>query len=177
MPKISKVAIGALLTRLSDPATGFNRNLELVADSYGIKPWAVDWDPDASVNFMIGQVLPDLIEESSSFTYPYITIDTAGALDDSRVVSAVFAGTIPLIVDVHLSLVGEDFPRALNPLAQAVEDAMFQTLNSLEDIGVYMTAGLTYNGRWSLQKSSIQFAGQNWRRSLRFSNSVGFITN
>jgi len=177
MPQISKVAVDALLARLSDPDTGFNANLLAVAATYGITPWTVDWDPDSSVNFSVGQIWPDQVEESAAFTYPYTTIDSPASLDDSRVVSAVFAGTIALVIEVHISYPGESLPRALTPLAQAIEDAMFQTINDLAMIGTYMSALLTYNGRWSLQKSIITFAGGNWRRTLRFSASVGFITN
>ena len=177
MPQISFTAINALLARLSDPVTGFNANLQAVAPTYGISAYTVDWSQTTSANFLIGQVDPSVLERSASFTYPFTTIDTGAAIDDARVVSAVFAGSIALIVEVHISLEDEDFPRALNPLAQAIEDAMFATLNNLDEIGVYMSAGLTYNGKWTLQKSSIAFAGNNWRRTLRFTASVGFITD
>jgi hypothetical protein len=177
MPKISKTAVDALLSRLSDPDTGFNANLLLVAALYGITPYTVDWTPATSVNFMIGQILPDQVEESASFTYPFTTIDSPASIDDARVVSAVFAGAIALVIEVHISSPSDALPRGLTPLAQAIEDAMFASVNNLEMIGVYMSAGLTYNGKWSLSKSSIAFAGTNWRRTLRFTASVGFITD
>jgi hypothetical protein len=177
MPQISSVAIAALLTRLSDPATGFNKSLQSVAPTYGIDPWDVDWDPNTSANFMIGQIVPDQIEESASFTYPFTTVDTGAVASDNRVVSAVFAGSIVLIVEVHISVRNEDLPRSLAPLAQAIEDAFFATVNNLEEIGTYLSAQLTYNGKWTLQKSSIQFAGENWRRTLRFTATIGRITD
>jgi hypothetical protein len=176
MPQISLPALNALQTRLSDPATGFNVNLANVASTYGIAPYVVDWS-DTSSNFLIGQVDPNLLEASSTFTYPFTTIDTGAIVDDARVVSAVFAGTIALVIEVHISLDGENFPRLLAPMAQAIEDAMFATVNNLDEIGTYMSALLTYNGRWTLQKSTITFAGNNWRRTLRFTASVGRITN
>jgi hypothetical protein len=176
MPRISIVAINALQSRLSDPATGFNANLAAVASAYGITPYVVDWS-SASSNFLIGQVDPNLLEASSTFTYPFTTIDTGAVVDDARVVSAVFAGTIALVIEVHISLESEDFPRLLAPLAQAIEDAMFSTVNNLDEIGTYMSALLTYNGKWALQKSTITFAGNNWRRTLRFTASVGRITD
>jgi hypothetical protein len=176
MPQISLTALTALQTRLSDPATGFNANLAAIAATYGITPYVVDWSSTSS-NFMVGQVDPTLLEASSTFTYPFTTIDTGAVVDDARVVSAVFAGTIALVIDVTISLESEDFPRLLIPLGQAIEDAMFATVNNLDEIGVYMSALLTYNGRWTLQKSSITFAGNNWRRTLRFTASVGRITN
>lgn len=176
MPQISLPAVNALLTRLSDPATGFNVNLANVAATYGIQPYTVDWSSTSS-NFLIGQVDPNLLEASSTFTYPFTTVDTGAVVDDARVVSAVFAGTIALVIEVHISLESEDFPRLLTPLAQAIEDAMFATVNNLDEIGTYMSALLTYNGRWTLQKSTITFAGNNWRRTLRFTATVGRITD
>ncbi len=177
MPQISLVALNALQERLSDPATGFNANLAAAASIYDVNAFAVDWSATSS-NFMIGQVDPNLLESSSSFTYPFVTIDTAAVTDDGRVVSAVFAGNIALIVEVHIAQETEDFPRLLVPLGMAVEDAFFATVNNQDELGVWMSARLTYNGKWTLQKSSIQQAGNNWRRTLRFTTSgVGFITN
>jgi hypothetical protein len=177
VPQISLAALTALLTRLTDAETGFNANLAAVAPTYGIEPYVVDWSQTTSANFLIGQVDPNALEQSSTFTYPFTTVDTGLVVDDARVVSAVFAGTIALVIEVHISLESEDFPRYLTPLAQAIEDAMFATVNNRDEIGVYMSALLTYNGKWTLQKSSIQFAGNNWRRTLRFTASVGRITN
>jgi hypothetical protein len=177
MPQISLVALNALQARLSDSVTGFNANLTAVANTYGVDAFTVDWS-NTSSNFMIGQIDPNLLEQSSSFTYPFVTIDTATVTDDGRVVSAVFAGTIALIVEVHIAQETEDFPRLLVPLGQAVEDAFFATVNNQSQLGTYMSALLTYNGKWTLQKSSIQMSGNNWRRTLRFTTSgVGFITN
>jgi hypothetical protein len=177
MPQLSLTAITALLARLSDPDTGFNANLALVAPTYGITPWVVDWDPNTSVNFMIGQVNPDLMEESQAFSYPFTTVDTTAVVDDARVVSATFAGAIGLVVEVTLSYASESLPRVLTPLSQAIEDAFFATVNNLDEIGVYMSALLLYNGKWALTKSTISFASQNWRRTLRFTGAVGRITN
>lgn len=177
MPQISSVAIAALLARLSDPATGFNKNLQIVAPTYGIEPWEVDWDPDASANFMIGQILPDQVEESVPFTYPFTTVDTGAVASDNRVVSAVFAGSIALVVDIHISTRNESLPRSLTPLSQAIEDAFFATVNNLDEIGTYLSAQLTYNGKWTMQKSTAQMAGQNWRRTLRFTATIGRITD
>jgi hypothetical protein len=177
MPELSSVAIKALLTRLSDPASGFNANLQAVASTYGIEPWEVDWDPDASANFMIGQILPDQVEESVAFTYPFTTVDTGVVASDNRVVSAVFAGGIAMIVDIHISTRNESLPRSLTPLSQAIEDAFFETVNNLDEIGVYLSQQLTYNGKWTLQKSTAQMSGQNWRRTLRFTATFGRITD
>jgi len=177
MPQISAVALGALQTRLSDPATGFNVNLAAVAGEYGVAGYAVDWSR-TSANFLVGQVDPNALEQSSTFTYPFTTIDTADVTDDGRVVSAVFAGTIALIVEVHISFDTQDFPQEMIPLGQAIEDAFFATVNNQDELNVWMNALVTYNGRWTLRKSAIQFAGGNWRRTLRFSTSgIGFVTN
>lgn len=177
MPQISSTAIAALLSRLSDPATGFNRNLQAVASTYGIEPWEVDWDTENSPNFMIGQILPDQVEESVAFTYPFTTVDTGVVASDSRVVSAVFAGSIGLVVDIHISTRNEALPRSLTHLAQAIEDAFFATVNNLDEIGAFLTSGLTYSGKWTLQKNTVQMAGQNWRRTLRFTATIGRITD
>jgi len=176
MPLISKPAVDVVVAILSDPQTGFNRNLALIADTYGIKPYTVDWS-QKSANFIDCDLNPDSLEQSANITYPYTTVDTLEVADDSRVIAAVFAGTILVSIKVHISTTNEQTPRSISPLTRAIEDAMFQTLNLEATLGAYLTAGFTINGRWRCQKSPTVFGAQNWRRSIMFSNAFGRITN
>jgi hypothetical protein len=62
----------AMLTRLSDPAIGFNAAYAAIQGSYGTPAITINWDASINAsprNFTFGDVPPDLLEQSSPFEY------------------------------------------------------------------------------------------------------------
>ena len=176
MPQISLPAVQLALQQVSDVATGFNAALAIAAPAYGVTPFQINFSK-TSPNFLIGRIDPKKLEASSSFTYPFMCLDTIRAEDQARTISAVFGGRITIVFDVWVSSVGEEFPVSIAPQSYAVEDAMFAVLNNIQNLGRYQAAGFTYDGKWMLDKSLIIPAGDNWLQRSTFSNAFGLITN
>lgn len=162
---ISRAVRDAIKAQLSDAVNGFNVNLAAIASSYGVAAFEVDWS-DTSTNFIMGRIDPDMVEETSPFSYPLLTIDTENSTHDNFVKFAEFAGKVTAIIEVTLSWEqGQTIPDFAS-YADAVEDAMFKSMNN--QAFQAWPSGVLYNGITDMSRGRIIEAGENWRQQLPF---------
>jgi hypothetical protein len=173
-----------IFTRLSDNAIGFNANYLSAITDYTeqdggpIPNITIDWAA-ASANFAYGLLPPDLVEESSPFTYPLLTISadlaqSYPAGNSRRVHYQRFSGMVTGIVQIHLSWM-ESGIRDFETWPNAVIGAMLTTMNapsiSAPTVANSWGTGVLYGYDLSARKGNILMAGENWRRTITFSGS------
>lgn len=165
---ISKAVRDAIEEKLSDDTTGFNAQLAAIADEYDLEDedvFKIDWSDD-SLNFFYGNVAPDLVEATSPFTYPLLTIDTARARHDNFIKFADFAGTVTAVVSITITWEKSQVLPDFSKLADAVEFATFMAINK-QDLQDWPN-GVEYAGIMELNRGGIFEAGENWRQQLVF---------
>jgi len=164
---VDNAVMGGIYDHLSDPVSGFNPRLQSLSDILGpingFVPFTIDFT-QTSNNFMFGDLPANLIESSTYFQPPLITIDTLTMEHTNLVTSATFAGVVTAVVQVILTwpaaIVIPDFARASSLVTSAVVD----TLNDPEN--QQWPSGVIWSGHVILQKSPILAAGSNWRRAV-----------
>jgi hypothetical protein len=173
-----------IYTRMADATIGFNAAYDAIQGTFQdfggdyVDPIVIDWTRNSS-NFTLGLVPVDLIEESSPFTYPLVTIsaDVArsyGPGNQKRIHYQRFSGMVIGTIQAHLSwrdVAVRDFETWPN----AVVSAMFATMNapsiSAPTVPNSWGTGVTYGYDLSAVKGPIVMAGQNWRRTITFSGT------
>jgi hypothetical protein len=182
MADVCRIARQALFNRISDQTLGFNATYAAVQPGYldffsgdPVDPIVIDFSA-GSVNFNFGRVPPDLIEETSAFTYPFLTISAERIQPwgtGNRVHYQQFSGAIQGFVEVHVSWEQEEV-RDFETLPDAVIDAMFQCVQapSMSQPNV-ANSWNTLNFRYDLsaQKTPVLALGQGWRRTILFACS------
>jgi len=181
MADICGLVLTGLFTRLSDPAIGFNPRYASIQSTYTdrtsgqLPDFVVDFSGDSS-NFVYGDVPADLIEETSPFSYPLVTISADRAVSfrpgsGQRVHYAQFSGRIQFRVQVHLSW-SDSGVRDFETWPNAVIDAVYSTINAPSaqspNVSPNWGQGLVYGYDLDFQKSPLIEAGENWRRLVSF---------
>jgi hypothetical protein len=121
------------------------------------------------VNFAWGRIPPDLVEETSPFQYPLLTVSAAMGKqdgDNQRLRFHQFSGTVLGYVEVHLSYL-QDEVTDFASWPDAVVDAMFSSLNDPK-IPNNWGAGLVYPGLLNFEVRPPIFAGSSWRITVGF---------
>ena len=168
MSDICRLVRQAVQTRLSDATNGINATYSAIQASYATPDLIIDWS-DQTNNFAWGRVPPDLIEESSPFRYPMLTIEASRGIQDptqQRVRFRQFSGNILAVIEVHVSW-SEEQTVDFETWPDAVIDAMFSSIND-PTIPNTWGAGIVFNGDLNFSKSPIIMAGENWRRTITF---------
>jgi hypothetical protein len=174
MADIFRAVRVAVQNRLASVPYGFNAKYAAVQSAYSqrdgsaIPDLLFDWN-DGSVNVAWGRIPADLVEESTPFQYPLLTIDADRSQQDGypqRIKFKQFSGVVQALIEVHLSWAQEgvtDF--ATWP--DAVIDAMFASIND-PNIPQAWGANLVFSGDLAAVKSQVMMAGENWRRTISF---------
>jgi hypothetical protein len=162
---IAQIVPTALRDQLANETTGLNARIAALAEAYGIEPFEIDWT-DTSTNFLFGRLDPALLEESSVFTYPFVTIDTARMSDVRRVKFSVFSGPVLGLIEVHHSWQQESVIADFGALVNATADAV---MNCLNDQSTQAWPGnLLWNGRAEMLPGPLRMGGQGWLRTTQF---------
>jgi len=169
--KISGVVPAALWAQLSNQTSGVNPRLVALADSqaYKFDAFEIDWS-DTSTNFIFGRIDPGLLQESSVFTFPMVTIDIGEladrGTDPRRIKTATFSGLVIGLVEVHHTWESEGVLADFGALVNATGDAI---LNCLNDHEVQQWPGnLLWNGRARMVPGPLKMGGQGWLRTTQF---------
>jgi hypothetical protein len=194
MPKIGFVVrtdVGLRLAGVQAAGNGFNGNFIAAMSTYGLDPsiigWpsagidfptsAIDIPPAKPYNFFYGDVNPDLMEESTAFTYPMMSVDVATSShapgSQSYVKGATFAGPVVAVIRFHLSWKSEDVPRNLAAWGDAVEDAMFGTITNPNYQA--WTFNNVFGGPLMLTRGPITGDGEGLRRSYLFQGTWDMV--
>lgn len=173
-----------IFARLSDASIGFNANYLAGIPDYTeqdggpVPDITIDWSA-ASPNFAYGLLPPDLVEESSPFTYPLLTVsaDVAQSYQPGsqrRVHYQRFSGMVTGIVQIHLSWMDSGI-RDFETWPNAVIGAMLATMNapsiSAPTVANSWGTGILYGYDLSARKGNILMAGESWRRTITFTGS------
>ena len=160
----------AIYNRISDATLGYNAQVTAIASNYTnvdtslllIGSWAL-----GGANFLFGRVNPDALDQSSDFTYPVCSIDIGPVEpDQGLVLSAVYSGRIPVVIDLHLSWPEASAIPNFAEFCDCAEAAMFMSINNVSNLNY--GSGMAYNGKLALSRSPIALAGSGWRRTLTF---------
>jgi hypothetical protein len=162
---ISGVVSAALWGQLSNGTAGLNARLIALAASYTFPGFTIDWSP-TSVNFLFGTIDPAALEESSTFTYPFLTIDLLGLQDQREIKFATFSGPVIGVVEVHHSWADEAVIADFGALVNATGDAVLTCLNDANYQG--WPPQLLWNGRAEMRPGPLRMGGLGWLKTTRF---------
>jgi hypothetical protein len=165
MSQISKAVREAVHRRLSDPATGFNVNLQAVAPDYDIRPFTIDWSEN-SKQFFQGFLTPDDLDDTTASRYPMVMLFAINSANQNLQKFTLFSGVVVIGLDFHLSWRAGNALKNFEDLSDAVEDAVYTTLNGT-DFQAW-GAPLAYNGEVQMQKRPLEMAGEHWRQTISF---------
>lgn len=179
MSLISKKVRDGSLALLSHGSIGFNPNFAaaLASGNYpGVDALIIDFTATGT-NFLFGNVDPTQLDDSGSFTYPLLMLNTLVTEDTRQPVGLLFGGNVSIgmkfVVDFEQSAPEFDF----ESIGDAIEDAMFKTWNSNPSIALLSGYGIAYPGNLNLHRGPHQFGGSNWRQELFFAAQCHYQTN
>ncbi len=174
MSLISKSVRAAVATRLS---SAFNASLAsaIATGSYGsAAAFTVDWS-DNSKQFFQGQLHPDDLDESTPSIYPMVMLYSTSSQNQNTQKYTAFSGVVSLGLDFHLSWKSAKVLPAFDDLVDAVEDAVFATLNAASYQNWAMP--VIYNGDITSQRRPLDMAGEHWRQTISFRLVFEVVTN
>ena len=175
MSQISRATRAAVLSRL---AASFNTNLATAigTGAYGAAvAYTIDWSVSSRQLFQ-ANVGPDDADVSSPDKYPLVMIYSPGTDDTNLQSRMLFSGPAPLIVEFHLSWSVESVPPSEDQ-ADAIQDAMFETINGTLLSGTGWPSPLAYNNNMTERRSAVTMSGENWRQTVRFTLAFDVHTN
>jgi hypothetical protein len=164
--KVSALALDAVCSRLSDEETGFNPTWVDGLQLYGLptaKPLVIDF-VGRSNNFIKGQVAPDMLEQSSIFTYPLMCVYTRESQQTGTQKFNQFSGVVQVVVELYLTwkaMVGSNDFQAWGSCAESVFVDIFNRIEN-QDWPAYVV----YNGMVQCRLGPLSFAGENWRQRV-----------
>jgi hypothetical protein len=165
--KISQYAVNAVITRLSDPATGFNPGIATNAAIYGLPVFIqINWT-STSTNFVKAQVDPENLEKSGILTYPFICIYTKETANQNLTKFSQFSGLIRVILEVHLSYIPIRGIQDHESYGNCVEDVLYDVINRVQNQN--WSSGnipLIYNGGMRIKRNPLVWSAQNWKQAL-----------
>jgi len=162
-PMITGVIEAALKAQLSDAVTGINPRLVILASSYTFDAFAIDFSSN-STNFMFGRIDPSALEETSVFTFPFLTISILGAQDQRDIKFSTFSGPVMAIVEIHHSWAQNAIIADFDSLVNASADAIFSCLNDIQT----WPGNLLWNGKAEMRPGALKFGGLNWLKTTQF---------
>jgi hypothetical protein len=162
-PKIVGVVVAALQAQLADVATGINPRLVVLASSYDFPAFEIDFSA-TSTNFMLGRIDPAALQETSVFTFPFLTLDVIGAQDQRDIKFSIFSGPIMAMVEVHHSWPDEAIIADFSALVNATADAIFDCLNDIQ----LWPGNLLWNGKAEMRPGPLKEGGLNWLKTTQF---------
>jgi hypothetical protein len=164
-PTIAGVVPAALKGQLSADGSGVNERLIVLGASYVFDPFQFDWS-DMSVNTMMGSIDPASLEETSVFTYPFLTIDLLALQDAREIKYSTFSGPAVGIVEVHHSWPDESIIADFGALVNATADAVLSCLNDAK----YQDwpDNLLWNGRAEMRPGRLKQGGLGWLKTTQF---------
>ncbi len=173
MPQISYVARNFVSGRLVDAQSGFNYWIQQAAATY---PGVNSFQLSADTNLWLGALTPQAIESSGDATYPLCIVYSQRAQQRSIVTPSEFAGTLSTVVDFYTGFSNDAPPPDPESLADAIEDAMYETFNRVDYYGLSQAADLTYNNEMDSSRGQLLFSGENWMQLVRFTLTHRFYT-
>lgn len=177
MSAISKAVRTAVLAKLSDPSAGFNANLATAIGSgdYGdAAAFTIDWSAN-SRQFFQGALGPDDIDESTPSQYPMVMLYSISSANRNLQKFTEFSGLVNIGLDFHLTWKDARVLAAFDDLGDAVEDAVFATLNARA--AQTWNAPIAYNGDLAASRARLEMAGEFWRQTIAFRSSFEVDTN
>jgi hypothetical protein len=155
--------------RLSDQDSGFNYWLSQACASQtpAPDPFEIDWT-DGSTNFWHSFTTPeDLDATSSPGDGPICLVYGRGLENQNLEKFTVFAGTVEIAVEFDLAWEGNPVPSDTESLADATDDAMFQTFNA-QSYYASFSDGVIWNGQLRCGRGPLRQSGPGWRQRLAY---------
>jgi len=168
--KVSQRVIYAVQSRLS-ASDGFNAGITAQAPNYGLSPFIqVNWTAN-STNFVLGQIEPDLLDNTGIISYPFVTlyILESGQTGEQRF--SQFSGLVRCIFDVYLSWIPIKGKQNHDAYANCVEDVVYDVINRTpnQDWG----KPLVYNGTIQCRRAPIIYGAENFKQKVGFAMLFG----
>lgn len=174
MAQISYIVRSFVVERLLDSTNGFNFWIGQTAPEYNVQPFVLT----EGSNLFQGALTADLLEEAEIANYPLVTVSTSRGNQQNLVTPNEFAGTITTTMDWWTSFPTPGVVATSELVADAIEDACFETFNNLEyQTLVPLSDGVTYNGELSFVRSALDNAGENWRQLIRYTMTHRVMTS
>lgn len=173
MPQISFVARSFIQERLLDSDTGFNFWLNFVAQDY---PNVESFTLTQGTNLFIGAFDADQLDQSDDTVYPFCVLSSKKATNQNVVTPNEFGGVLISTIDFYTGFKKSEPPFDAESLADAIEDAMYETFNNQAYYGLEQGSGLSYNNEMDAVRFPMQFGGENWRQKITFTLAHHYIT-
>jgi hypothetical protein len=171
MPQLSYLVRSQVVSRISDPATGFNYWLgqACMGMDSAPTPYTINW-ATGSTTFWQSYVTSEQLDETSDLDDGTICLIYGlriGNQEGTPAKFTVFSGTVDIAVDFEISWPESFVPPDTESLADATDDAMVQTFNAAATIGSF-GQGVIYNGLISAERGPLRQSGQGWRQRLPY---------
>jgi hypothetical protein len=171
MPQISYLVRSQVVSRLSNPATGFNYWLEQACASQSPPPvpFSIDWGP-GSITFWQSYISSEDLDNTSDpgdgtlcIIYGLSLANMTGTVQKFTV----FSGTVEIAADYEIAWSESFDPQDTESLADATDDAMVQTFNAAAYFGSF-GLGVIYNGLIQGERGPLRQSGTGWRQRLPY---------
>jgi hypothetical protein len=180
---LSRLVRQAVATRLADPSIGWNARMAEAAALYDLKPQpkAIDFS-SKSRQFIMGQINPVLMENTSSFTYPLIALYTHGVINKNYEKFHPFSGDCVLGLDVWWSWSPSNTLQDYETFTDSVEEVVLEIINGFGPSGLGESTQnwgplLVYNGGVTCSRTDLALASNNWLQALQFRITFGVETS
>jgi len=166
MARTTAEALDRLQDLLAHPDTGVNMRMAAIESRDGVIMARI---PAAQILEM--DLPADIADENLDFDYPLILLFAEQAENENVERFAWFSGSIAISVEIRLTA---DKPDTLEPSIHRYAEAV---LDVLQDSAGEWSAGLMYNGRYSVRYLPSTLGGDNFLQSARISLTLEQYVN
>lgn len=156
-------------TILSDPNYGFNTALSTTAPWFGVDPFTINFaqDPTLKINFVPGEIAPDLLVEDGPYSYPCMSLFAGKFRNLEDIKNMLFSGSVTNVIDMHIPFIATKTNQNFESMLDAVKAALFAVFSTYQTQEL-IPSGLSYNGGIEVIPLPVRPSGPHWLRTIRF---------
>lgn len=169
---ISRLVREKIIAQLAHPEMGFQVRFDealtdagLTVPSYWKLPIAFGFG--GSLNFFTEDLTPDDLDETTTITFPLVTLSAQGARNTNWQKFGLFSGQLSFQLAFHLLSKTAKATGQLERLMDLIEEAVYSTFNSTDASRAGWSQPAVWTGDIAVRRSPlIQNGQEEWRKSL-----------
>jgi hypothetical protein len=155
--KISARPLEALLSKLRNTSTGFNKQMSAKASGYQLKPWSLEFPTDLysnnTKNFFLGQVNPEQISDQGAVGHNRGWMYVISADNQNYEKPNNFSGVVRVGLDFSLEWICSGINQNFETPSLLLEDVVSEVTQPFMDQN--WGIDVVYNGAFSCQRTMV----------------------
>lgn len=167
--KIAARPLEALLAKLRDGSTGFNKQMDAKAPNYKVKPWKIEFPVDLysnnTTNFFLGQINPEQISEQGAVGHNRAWMYAFSSDNMNYEKPSNFSGIVRVGLDFNLEWTCSGKDQNFETPSLLLEDVVSEIIQPYNSQNWGLD--VIYNGAFSCQRTAVDQSQSGSTLSLR----------